>query len=71
MKITIKFLESPGGDIRSDLSGKPGDRLRQLQRLNGKAPFIYMAMKKSDQNQVLAANLLGISRNTFRDRLKK
>jgi DNA-binding protein Fis len=33
--------------------------------------IVEMALEKSDQNQVLAANLLGISRNTLRGRLKK
>jgi two-component system, NtrC family, nitrogen regulation response regulator GlnG len=33
--------------------------------------LIHMAMEKSDQNQVLAAKLLGISRNTLRDRLER
>jgi two-component system nitrogen regulation response regulator GlnG len=32
---------------------------------------IRMAMEKSGQNQVLAAKILGISRNTLRDRLEK
>jgi DNA-binding NtrC family response regulator len=33
--------------------------------------LIHMAMEKSAQNQVLAAKLLGISRNTLRDRLER
>lgn len=33
--------------------------------------LIHMAMEKSSQNQVLAAKLLGISRNTLRDRLER
>lgn len=32
---------------------------------------IFMAMEKAGHNQVLAAKLLGISRNTLRDRLEK
>jgi two-component system, NtrC family, nitrogen regulation response regulator GlnG len=33
--------------------------------------LIHMAMEKSSQNQVVAAKLLGISRNTLRDRLER
>jgi DNA-binding NtrC family response regulator len=33
--------------------------------------LIHMAMEKSSQNQVLAAKILGISRNTLRDRLER
>jgi two-component system nitrogen regulation response regulator GlnG len=33
--------------------------------------LIHMAMGKSSQNQVVAAKLLGISRNTLRDRLER
>jgi len=33
--------------------------------------LIHMAMEKSAQNQVLASKLLGISRNTLRDRLER
>jgi two-component system nitrogen regulation response regulator GlnG len=33
--------------------------------------LIHMAMEKSSQNQVMAAKLLGISRNTLRDRLER
>ena len=33
--------------------------------------LIHMAMEKSSQNQVLASKLLGISRNTLRDRLER
>ncbi len=33
--------------------------------------LIHMAMEKSAQNQVVAAKLLGISRNTLRDRLER
>lgn len=33
--------------------------------------LIHMAMEKSNNNQVLAAKLLGISRNTLRDRLER
>ncbi len=33
--------------------------------------LIHMAMEKSAQNQVMAAKLLGISRNTLRDRLER
>lgn len=33
--------------------------------------LIHMAMQKSNNNQVLAAKLLGISRNTLRDRLDR
>jgi DNA-binding NtrC family response regulator len=33
--------------------------------------LIHMAMEKSAKNQVLAAKLLGISRNTLRDRLER
>ena len=32
--------------------------------------LIHMAMEKTSNNQVLAAKLLGISRNTLRDSLK-
>jgi two-component system, NtrC family, nitrogen regulation response regulator GlnG len=33
--------------------------------------LIHMAMEKSSQNQVMASKLLGISRNTLRDRLER
>ncbi len=33
--------------------------------------LVHMAMEKSSNNQVLAAKLLGISRNTLRDRLER
>jgi DNA-binding NtrC family response regulator len=33
--------------------------------------LVHMAMDKSNKNQVLAAKLLGISRNTLRDRLER
>jgi DNA-binding NtrC family response regulator len=33
--------------------------------------LIHMAMEKSSKNQVMAAKLLGISRNTLRDRLER
>jgi DNA-binding protein Fis len=33
--------------------------------------LVRMAMDKSNKNQVLAAKLLGISRNTLRDRLER
>jgi two-component system, NtrC family, nitrogen regulation response regulator GlnG len=33
--------------------------------------LIHMAMEKSENNQVVAAKLLGISRNTLRDRLER
>jgi DNA-binding NtrC family response regulator len=33
--------------------------------------LVRMALEKSDQNQVLAAKLLGISRNTLRDRIER
>ena len=33
--------------------------------------LVRMALEKSDQNQVMAAKLLGISRNTLRDRIER
>jgi DNA-binding protein Fis len=33
--------------------------------------LIHMAMQKSSNNQVVASKLLGISRNTLRDRLER
>ncbi|TLM99405.1 sigma-54-dependent Fis family transcriptional regulator, partial [bacterium] len=61
------MLEPVFGDICGKENGSVYDRIcTGLEKA-----LIHLALRKSNNNQVLTAKLLGISRNTLRDRLEK
>jgi DNA-binding protein Fis len=55
----------------SDICSKNTGSIFESMTMGLEKAIIRMAMEKTGNNQVLAAKILGISRNTLRDRLDR
>lgn len=76
MSIANEAVEPLGNSVRrcvsrylKDLNGEPATDLYSMVLTEIEKPLLEVVMKKTNQNQTQAAMLLGINRNTLRDKL--
>ncbi|HAK58980.1 MAG TPA: two-component system response regulator [Nitrospiraceae bacterium] len=65
------FLEEKLADLVERMGGLDSGDIYSLVLQRVEKPLITLVLKKTDGNQVRAANLLGINRNTLRKKIKE
>jgi two-component system nitrogen regulation response regulator GlnG len=65
------FLEEKLADLVDRMGGLDRGDIYSMVLQRVEKPLITLVLKKTDGNQVRAANLLGINRNTLRKKIKE
>ncbi len=65
------FLEEKLADLVERMGGLEGGEIYSMVLQRVEKPLITLVLKKTDGNQVRAAHLLGINRNTLRKKIKE
>jgi two-component system nitrogen regulation response regulator GlnG len=65
------FLEEKLADLVDRMGGLEAGDIHSMVIQRVEKPLITLVLKKTEGNQVRAANLLGINRNTLRKKIKE
>jgi Fis family transcriptional regulator len=66
-----RCVRNAGEEYLNDLDGEKPHAIHEMVMCSVEKPLIEMLMKQAGGNQTRAAELLGINRNTLRNKIKQ